>query len=199
MLADWSAECAADDPILVVPWGDPLDPKSKVHFVDLRESPYDLDQICEAELYPPLMQALRSLNAPRSPVFTAKCDAWVLAAEEVERLCLELDLSSADDPAGFASYIDLLPRERALFASFHQQEQFVSRLIRRAAALDLPHAALECVLRPALVDLIGVQEGFSMSLYVKAVGADPETTAQHWANALQAVVTLLRSKDFAAT
>ena len=194
MLAEWSAECAHDDPILVVPWADPHGP---AHFVDLRENPYDLDHLPEAEQHPPLMQALRALNAPRSPVFTAKCDAWPLSSEEVDVLRLELDLAVEEPLVGFASYIDLLPRDRSLFASFHQQQEFASRLTRRAAGLDYPASALDCVLRPALVDLTGPQEGFSISLYVKALGLDPETAWQRWASALEAVTTLLRSKDFA--
>ena len=194
MLADWTAECAAEDPVLVVPWNDPDSP---AHFIDLRENPYDLDQIPEADQYPPLMQALRSLNAPRSPVFTAKCDVWPLAPDDLTSLHLELDLTPADNPTGLASYIDLLPRDRALFASIHLQRQFADRLVRRASALNHPQAALECTLRPALIDLTGVQEGFALSLYIKAIAHDPETAAQHWAAALEAVVSLLRGKDLA--
>jgi hypothetical protein len=194
MLAEWSAECSADDPVLVVPW---FDPDSEARFIDLRENPYDLDHLPEAEQHPPLMQALRALNAARSPVFTAKCDAWPLSPEEVSGLCLDLDLPLVKEIAGFASYIDLVPRDRSLFASFHQQEQFVSRLTRRAAALGYDDAALDCVLRPALVDLTGPREGFSISLYIKALGRDPETAWQNWAVTLEAIVTLLRSKDLA--
>src|ERR1035441_10528735 len=105
MLAEWSAECSAEDPVLVVPW---KDPDGKAAFVDLQSNPYDFDAIAEAERYPPLMQALRALNATRSPVFTAKCDAWPLADEELEHLQLNLDGSSsgasADLSYGFASY-----------------------------------------------------------------------------------------------
>jgi hypothetical protein len=194
MLAEWSAECAADDPVLVVPWSDP---ESPAHFVDLRENPYDLDHLPEAEQNPPLMQALRALNAPRSAVFTAKCDAWPLAPDELETLHYTLDPTLEGLPNGFASYIDLLCRERALFISFHQQEQLLSRITRRAAALDHPHAALDCVLRPALIDLTGPQEGFCISLYVKALGPDHDSAYRSWAEALEAVVTLLRSKDLA--
>ena len=194
MLAEWSVECAAEDPVLVVPWSDP---DSSAHFVDLRENPYDLDHLPEAEQNPPLMQALRSLNAARSPVFTAKCDAWPLDAEELETVCLNLDLSVSDTPAGFGSYIDLLWRDRPIFISFHQQEQLLSRLARRAASLDHPQATLEYVLRPALVDLVGPQEGFAVSLYVRAVGSDPHTAWELWASALDAVVAQLRSKDLA--
>jgi hypothetical protein len=75
MVVEWSVECSADDPVLVVPWSRAeagvVSNPSTADFVDLRENPYDMDQIPEAEQNPPLMQALRALNAGRSPVFTA--------------------------------------------------------------------------------------------------------------------------------
>lgn len=195
MLAEWSAECAADDPVLVVPWDDP---DGSAAFVDLRLHPYDFDRLPEAEQYPALMQALRALNAPRSPVFTAKCDVWLLSREEIEVLKAHLDLplSEVEDAvAGFGSYIDLLWRERAAFASFHQLEQQMHRLKRAAGGLHHPYAALECVVRPAFVDLAGPQEGFAVSLYIRALGPDGETAMASWADALDAVVLLLRSRE----
>jgi len=193
MLAEWSVECSAEDPVLVVPW---KDPESAAAFVDLRANPYDFDAIPEAEHYPPLMQALRALNAARSPVFTAKCDAWPLEAEELEHLQLNLDASPSEAPTGFARYIDLVASERSLFTSFPQHEQLLRRLTRLAASLDQP-AALDCVLRPAIVDLDGPQQGYAFSLYVRALGADPHAASDAWSAALQAVVAILRSKDFA--
>lgn len=195
MLAEWSVECAAEDPVLVLPWSDPSNPE--VRFVDLRENPYDLDRVAEAELHPPLMQALRSLNGNRSPVFTAKCDAWSMDADERAALQLELDPTEEEMPSGFASYIDLLWRDRSIFVSFHQQEQAISRFTRLAAALDHPHAALECVIRPALLDLTTPQEGFAVSLYLKAIAEDQQAAWDRWAAALDAVVLLLRSKEMA--
>jgi hypothetical protein len=194
MLSEWSVECAAEDPVLVVPWKDPYGSRA---FVDLRANPYDFDSISEAEQYPPLMQALRALNAARSPVFTAKCDAWPLDGEELSNLQLNLDIVSADSPAGFASYIDLVCRERSLFASFPQHEQLLRRLARLAAPLDHPAAVLDCVLRPALVDLDGPREGYAISMYVKALGADRQAAFEQWSVALDAVVALVRGKDFA--
>ena len=38
MLAEWSVECSADDPVLVVPWSDPSDKTGTRRFVDLREN-----------------------------------------------------------------------------------------------------------------------------------------------------------------
>jgi len=207
MVADWSVECSAEDPVLVVPWSvaasvsEAGEPGGHIaaDFVDLRENPYDLDQIPEAEQYPPLMQALRALNAPRSPVFTAKCDAWPLDEEELNGLRSELEIRPDGLEAaavGFASYIDLVWRDRTVFASFHQSEQLLHRLTRLAALLDQPQAMLDCVLRPAMVDLTGPQEGFAISLYVKALAADADAARQEWAAALEAVVALLRGKDF---
>jgi hypothetical protein len=194
MLAEWSVECVAEDPVLVVPWNDP---DGMVSFVDLRTTPRDFDSVAEAEQHPPLMQALRALNATRSPVFTAKCDAWPLGSEELEQLQLNLDVTSADAPAGFASYIDLIWRDHSFFSSFHRQQQKLRTLTRLAVPLDRPMSALDCVLRPALLDFDGPQEGFAVSLYVKSLGASPQAASKEWATALAAVVALIRGKDFA--
>jgi hypothetical protein len=191
MLSEWSVECSADDPVLVVPWSDPSDKTGNRRFIDLRENPYDLDHLAEAEQYPPLMHALRALNGPRSPVFTAKCDAWPLDEEELEALRMNLDVSADEGPDGFCSYIDLLWRDRSVFASFHLQEQMLHRLTRHAATLEHPYAMLDCVLRPAVVDLAGPQEGFAISLYVKAVGHNAQAAEQTWGAALDAVVGII--------
>jgi hypothetical protein len=197
MLSEWSAECSSDDPVLVVPWSDPADPTGNRRFIDLRENPYDLDHLPEVEQYPPLMHALRALNAARSPVFTAKCDAWPLDTEELNDLRDRLDVPIDDAPAGFSSYIDILWRERSIFASYHQQEQMVHRLTRHAASLEHPHTVFECVIRPAVIDLTGPQEGFAVTLYLKGLGHDARTAETNWASGLDAVVALLRSKDIA--
>ncbi len=195
MRGEWSAQCGAEDPVLVVPWSNPDDPTGSCPFVDLRENPYDLDLIPEAELHPPLMQALRALNGGRSPVFTAKCDAWAMDAEELAALALEFDLPPADAPCGFMSYLDVLWRERALFVSSYHQQQRLDRLMRLLEPLDHAYALVECVLRPALVDLVGPQEGFAVTLYVKAAGTNAAEAYQHWSQALEAVVTTVRGKD----
>jgi hypothetical protein len=194
MLAEWSVECSPEDPVLVVPW---KDPSGRSAFVDLRANPYDFEAIPEAEHNPPLMQALRALNAARSPVFTAKCDAWTLDLEELEHLQLNLDLEQIEAAKGFASYIDLVWRDRSTFASFPQHEQMLRKLTRLATPLDLTAAALDCVLRPAFLDLEGPREGYSISLYVKSLGVDQHAARKEWGEALDAIVALIRSKDFA--
>ena len=196
MLSDWTAECSADAPTLIVPWSDS---ESGMHFVDLRAEPYDIAEIPEAERHPTLGRALRSLNATRSPFLTAKCDAWTLTspadAEALEALRLELLLDEQDVTFGFASYIDLLWRERSVFASAHQQQDRLDRIVRRAQKMPHAEAALECVLRPAQLDLSGPLEGFSVTLYVTAVGPEPEIAHRRWELALEDIVAMLRSKE----
>jgi hypothetical protein len=194
MLSDRTVECGPDDPVLVVPWSDPDD--ATRHFIDLRENPYDLDWIEEATQYPPLLHALRALNAPRSPIFTAKCDVWQMTDDDLDSLRMELDLIREDSPIGIASYVDLIWRERSVFVSFHQHEQLMHRIARLADPLDHHYAMLECVLRPALVDLTGPQEGFAISLYIKAAGHDHEAAEENWGVALNDVATLLRGRAF---
>jgi hypothetical protein len=196
MLSEWTAECSHDAPTLVVPWSDPA---SGARFIDLRAEPYDIAEIPEVEHNPTLARALRSLNATRSPFLTAKCDAWLLSAgshaETLEALRMELMLHDEDVRHGFASYIDILWRERSVFASAHHQQDRLDRIVRRAQRLQHPEAALECVLRPAFLDLNGPLEGFSFTLYVTAVGPEPELARERWDLAMDDIVSLLRSKE----
>jgi hypothetical protein len=196
MFSEWSVECGQDDPVLVVPWSDPENPGRQ--FIDLRENPYDLDWVEEATEHPPLLHVLRALNAPRSPVYTAKCDVWKLDSSELGALRFELNLIPEDASSGIASYIDLIWRERSIFASLHQHEQLMDRVVRLAAALEHPYAALECTLRPAMIDFSGPQEGFAISLYVKAVGHNSEAAKEHWGAALADIAALLRGRAFTA-
>ena len=196
MLSEWSAECSLHAPTLIIPWSDA---ETGAHFVDLRANPYDIADIPEIEHNPTLARALRALNATRSPFLTAKCDTWSLPAsdhaEALEALQLELMLSADDAPHGFASYIDLLWRERSVFASAHQQQDRLDRIMRRAQRLQHPESALECVLRPALLDLNGPLEGFAITLYITALGPEPEIAHRRWELAMDDIIALLRGKD----
>lgn len=196
MLAEWNAECAQDASTLMVPWTDEV---GGSRFVDLRTNPYDIAEISELEHNPALGRALRSLNASRSPVLTAKCDAWPLTlhnyAEQMQTLRMELMLPEEDVAAGYSSYIDLMWRERAVFVSRPKQQERLDRIVRRAKLMDHPECALECVLRPAFIDLNGPLEGFAVTLYVTSLGRDKAMAFRRWEYALEDVVTLLRSKE----
>lgn len=202
MHAEWTAECSADDPMLVVPWVDSQHGSDRpgTHFVNLRDEPYSIAEIPEAERFPDLARALRALNANRSPYLTAKCDAWPISprdgANELEAMRKELMLFEDEATFAFTSYIDLIWRERTIFASAHQQQDRLDRIARRAAKLPHTESMLQCVLRPAMVDLGAPLEGFSTTLYVTSLGSDAELANRRWASALEDVVDLLRSREF---
>lgn len=192
MLMEWSSACGADDPVLVVPWSSP---DGSLRWVDLRSDPDALDEIAEADAHPPLLAALRSLNGARSPVFTAKCDVWAMEEEELAAVRDDLLLEPEVAGEGMACYVDLLWRDRGVFASRHRTEQVLYRLDRLAR--DLPHslAKIEAVLRPAVVDLGAVVEGFAVTLYVKGVGVDTQEAEERWAMALGDTVALFRTRE----
>ena len=196
MLAEWNAECGQDAAALMVPW---TDEAGGSRFVDLRANPYDIAEVTEAEHNPTLGRALRSLNASRSPVLTAKCDAWPLSeeayGEQMKVLRMELMLPEEDIACGYSSYIDLMWRERAVFVSRHKQQERLDRIVRRAKMLNHPECALECVLRPAFLDLSVPLEGFAVSIYVTSLGRDKAMAFRRWEYALEDVVALLRSKE----
>lgn len=197
MHAEWIAECSADAPVLIVPWSDA---DAGAHFVNLRSEPYAIADIPEAERFPDLARALRALNANRSPFLTAKCDAWPISprdgADELELMRKELMLFEDEATYAFTSYIDLVWRERTIFASAHQQQDRLDRIARRATKLPHAESMLQCVLRPAIVDLGAPLEGFSTTLYVTALGTDAELANRRWASALEDIVDLLRGRDF---
>ena len=207
MLSEWTAECSLDAPTLIVPWSadeqeNPSLAGTGARFIDLRTNPYDIAEIPEAEHNPTLARALRSLNATRSPFLTAKCDTWTLSGSEhadaLEALRLELFLHEDDALYGYASYIDLLWRERSVFASAHQQQDRLDRIVRRAQRLPHAEVGLECVLRPAVLDLSGPLEGFAVTFYLTALGPDTDIARRRWELAMDDVVALLRSKELEA-
>jgi hypothetical protein len=197
MHAEWTAECSADAPVLIVPWNDA---DGGAHFVNLRAEPYSIAEIPEAERFPDLARALRALNANRSPFLSAKCDAWPISprdgADELEVMRKELMLQEDEATYAFTSYIDLIWRERTIFASAHQQQDRLDRIARRATKLPHAESMLQCVLRPAIVDLDSPLEGFATTLYVTALASDPEIANRRWASALEDVVDLLRTREF---
>jgi hypothetical protein len=214
MHAEWSVECGAEDPVLVVPWtsgAELSDVAASFAFVDLRTRPNAVDSIPEAEAHPPLLRTLRTLNAMRSPVFTAKCDAWEMDADEIAQSKLDLGIENAFEISGeagapvpvvpdalafgFASYVDCVVRDRSLFASFPRHEHLLRGVTRLAAQPEHPHSVLECVLRPAFVHLEAPRQGYAFSIYVKSLGESPQRAWKSWAAALSDVTGLLRRND----
>ncbi len=193
---EWSTATAMDDPVLVVPW---QTPDGDGRWVDLREDDFGLDEIREADEHPALLSALRALNSGRSPVFTAKCDVWAMGEDELAATRDDLLLEAEQAETGMACYLDLLWRDRAIFASRHRTEQMLYRLDRMIEELPGTLAKAEAVIRPAVVELDGaVGEGYCLSLYVKGVGVDAAEADERWSAALAEVAALFRRSELLA-
>ena len=132
----------------------------------------------------------------RAPVFTSKCDAWTMDVDELATVRMDLLLDDEVATAGFTSYIDLLPRDRAVLVSRPRMEAVLYRLERALREQPFSLALVESVVRPAVVELDGtVAEGYAVTLYVKGVGVDSDEAQLRWGDALRATTTLLRSRE----
>jgi hypothetical protein len=189
MDADWSVECGADGPLVVIPW---RNAGGDLTYIDLRRFPGAIRAIPEAVQWPTLAEALLRWNQTGSPIFTAKCDVWTYPA----------GLFDAEDLPGFAfaqgCYIDLVPNAPEIFASFPAAEAQLRRWTSAARSVAGAEARCEWTLRRALLaetDNLPVpssddayQNGFATSLYVWGYGPSPETAATAWARALEALI-----------
>jgi hypothetical protein len=158
MEADWEIEIGGDAPVIEAFWPG---------FVDLRRYPEQVYLLPEAVQLQSLAEALVQLNAPASPVWTAKCDLWPIVEAD------ELDLDELDAPrqaAVFAwgCYIDLLPRsdrQRPLAAMVSSVCQRICELL---TAIPLHCCRADLVIRQAWIDAGQMEMG--ITAYLTACG-----------------------------
>lgn len=174
MEADWSVEIGADLPVIDGAWEG---------YVDLRNSPDSVALIDEARGYPALRDALLSLNDATSPVLTTKCDVWGLSEDEID--VDELGATNETARRGFASYIDIVEREPARFASFDFHEGWSRRIVAALHMADMRQSRVDVVVRQAY---LGGQSGFGMTLYAAGCGATEAGSIVAWGAALSAAV-----------
>jgi len=140
MEADWEVEIGGGAPVIEALWPG---------FVDLRIAPERIVEITETADFAPLAALLLALNASDSPVWTSKCDRW------------------EPEPDALAFYIDMLPREGAVFSEWQQAEGFCRTYVDRLNATALPdcgpNCSVELVVRQAVA---GEAEGFGVTAYL---------------------------------
>jgi hypothetical protein len=187
--SDWSVECGANDPWVVVPWSGK---DRAIRYIDLRAAPERLMEIPEAARFPSIAEALRQWNKPESALYTAKCDVWSYTA----------DLFDANDLPGFAcahaSYIDLLTSQRQIFADFAAAENLLRRWSASAQHIRPANCRAEWILRrarilpaetPASAHPNPVPlDGFAATLYVWGYGNTSQEAEQNWARSLMALI-----------
>jgi hypothetical protein len=176
MEADWSVEIGADLPAIVVPWEG---------FVDLRHNLGLVSAIVEAAATPDLAQTLIRLNQETSPIFTSKCDLWLLSADEIDPL--EFDAEREEAEQGIACYIDMIARNEALFASFAAHESWVRSTTDEMRDASVRQARAEFVVRSSTVNEC---EGYAVTLYVASCGATETAARSIFRTALETAVTI---------
>lgn len=176
MEADWAAEIGPDLPVIDPDWAG---------LVDWRSDPQALEKIPEAADYPVLREVLVQLNAPESPVRTTRCDVWTLIAEEIDPL--EFGCAPDLEIVGLACYIDLVPLEPALFASFERHETWARRAVQEMRDAPARTGRVDLVIRAARTIS---NEGFAMTLYAAGCGADLDLARASWAAALRVASTV---------
>jgi hypothetical protein len=183
MEADWSVALAAGDPVIIVPWAAPDDDVNQCRFVDLRKNLHRIDEIEEARAKPSLRSALLLLNGAGSQFWTAKCDTWNRSAIEGDEAYdpYEMDTEPQETRFGTGSYIDLLPREARLLASFECQERWMRAVVERLRHIAAKAVRVELVLRHAEIEAVS---GFGVTWFVEGCGATAHRAEQRWSEAL---------------
>ena len=174
MEADWAVEVGPEFPLIDASWDG---------FVDLRSSSSKVDSVVEATNHPALREALLALNSEGSQVFTSKCDAWALTADEID--ADEFGAGANEPLAGFASYIDILERDNMRFASLAICEQQARALTVQIRPISLRCGRVDLVVRAAIAN---EQSGYGLTLYAAGCGADAAAAYACWKAVLGAAV-----------
>ena len=190
MEADWSVTLAADDPMIIVPWAAPAEDAHRCQFLDLRRDPALIDEIEEARSHPLLRAALMLLNAPWSPLWTAKCDVWRSSVNEGAEPYdpYEMGADPGDTAFGSDSYVDLFLRDGRLFMSFERQERWIRSMTEKLRGIAVRASRTEFVLRRAEVD---GTPGFGVTWFVEGCGATAQRAAEAWAAAFDCALGVI--------
>ncbi len=190
MLAEWSVELGANDPVLDIPW---RSDDGSLRFLDLKRQPELLLEIPEACTYEELASFLDWANSPESQIETAKCGVWSTSE-------MDADDEVFGEKIRFSSYIDLLFTSAAR-NSFPECEQFVQALTRMLRhAPDLSSAA-HCIVRRCVDhrETSKESECYYMTFYLHGYGADVQEARQRWGIGLtlvqNAIKQYLRSRS----
>jgi len=182
--ADWAVELGADDETLEMPWategGGP-------RYYDLKRYPELLPNLEEAQRVQELGEFLSKANSPKSPLETAKCDAWLSTEIDPEEEIFE-------GTHKFGSYVDLFFSDVPSRFSFPQHEQLAKRLtLLLQRAPEMPVAA-EFLIRRCYYheqeEVAGqeeIRDGFYITFYLFGYGNDEARSRQNWIVGLKLV------------
>jgi hypothetical protein len=171
MVAEWSVELGASDPVLEIPW---RSEDGSLRFLDLKRQPELLLEIPEACSYQELASFLDWANSADSQIETAKCDVWSTSEMDAEDEVFGESIK-------VSSYVDLLfaSKARESFSECERLVQSLARMLRQAP--DLSSAAQFIVRR--CVDRRQADQGsrcLYVTSYLHGYGADVQEARQRW-------------------
>lgn len=195
MQADYSVEIGGEAPALEIPW---RSVDGAARYFDLHVRPELLLEIDEAQRFRELGEFLAVVNAPGSPLATAKCDVWATRELNAEEAIFGA-------PLKLASYVDLVFGGEERF-SFPQHEEFARALCALLnKAPEMPSAAefviRRCYFHPAGVQLGATEsasgeeaareteplDGYCVSFYLSGYGDEETDARQRWAIGMKLV------------
>jgi hypothetical protein len=183
MEADWEFEVGGDAPVIDACWPG---------FVDLRRAPERAWELAEAAQLPALAATLAKLNAPASPVWTAKCETWP-RLEEGEFDPDELDAPTGCADAALGCYIDLLPSRSQQWALPEQAEGWCMRLCGLLRSVPLRCCRADLVIRRAFLTPNLISLG--VTAYLTSCGASSAEAARTLEAALARFADALCSRS----
>ena len=146
--------------------------------------------MAEAAQLPALAETLAKLNAPASPIWTAKCDYWPhIEAEEFDPDELDAPHGCADVALG--CYIDLLPSGDQQWALPEMAESWCKRVCGFLRAVPLRYCRADLVIRRAFLTPKLISMG--VTAYLTACGASPAEAKRTLQAALAIFADVLRS------
>jgi hypothetical protein len=176
MEADWEVEVGSGAPVINASWEG---------FVDLRLNPERAHALPEAVQFSALADALIALNRRASPVWTAKCDVWLL--EDLSDID-PYEMECGPDAAlhGWACYVDLLAGSVRQWTTAETAVQFCKYLCTQLQTLPLTCCRADLVVRSAMV--AGDHLDVGITVYLTACGATSGQAKQLLQTALVAFV-----------
>ncbi|MFP5236991.1 MAG: hypothetical protein ACLGSD_13905 [Acidobacteriota bacterium] len=157
MEADWEIEIGGAAPVIDAAWSG---------LIDLRAEPIRIREVCETTQLPGLAQALLQLNAPLSPVWTAKCDLWETTDFDAD----EMNADPADANQALACYIDLLPRSPRQWTSPEMAIDACKIWCSKLHSIPLANCRADFVIRRAWIT--SDRETVGITAYLTACSAD---------------------------
>jgi hypothetical protein len=172
MEADWEFEISHDAPVIDAHWDG---------FVDIRAHPKCAASLPEVADFPALAETLIHLNSQNSPVWTSKCDFWLVNPEEYRLDADELDAPPDLLAVASACYIDLLARLNKQWENPDRTAQDCATLCASLHAIQLRCCRADFVIRKAVLIR---EEGFGVTAYFTACGSSEEASRTILAQAI---------------